>query len=77
MDYSVGDWVAVIDDEGDMATEKIVSFLHNKVLFVDTDGRRTEYPKIELNGFRLLACLKQKEAKANADTIISTKTTKL
>ena len=49
----VGDWVAGIDDEGDMATEKIVSFSHNKVLLLDTDGCHTEYPKTELSNFRL------------------------
>lgn len=49
--FKVGDWVAGIDDEGDMATEMIVSFSHNKVLLVDTDGCHTEYPKTELNGF--------------------------
>lgn len=49
--FKVGDWVAGIDDEGDMATEKIVSFSHNKVLLVDTDGCRTEYPKTELSNF--------------------------
>lgn len=51
--FKVGEWLAGIDDEGDMATEKIVSFSHNKVLLVDTDGCHTEYPKTELNGFRL------------------------
>lgn len=51
--FKVGDWLAGIDDEGDMATEKIVSFSHNKVLLVDTDGCRTEYPKTELSNFHL------------------------
>lgn len=49
----VGDWIAGIDDEGDVATEKIVSFSHNKVMLLDTDGCHTEYPKTELSNFHL------------------------
>ena len=51
--FKEGDWIAGIDDEGDMATEKIVSFSRSKVLLVDTDGCHTEYPKTELGGFHL------------------------
>jgi hypothetical protein len=51
--FKVGDWIAGIDDEGDVSTEKVVSFSHNKVLLLDTDGCQTEYPKTELNGFHL------------------------
>lgn len=51
--FKVGDWVACIDDDGDIATEKIASFSHNKVLLVDTNGCHTEYPKTELSNFHL------------------------
>jgi len=51
--FKVGDWIASIDDEGDVSTEKIVSFTRNKVLLVDTNGCHAEYPKSELNGYHL------------------------
>lgn len=51
--FKVGDWIACIDDEGDVAIEKIVCFVHNKVLLVDVDGCFTEYPKTELSNFHL------------------------
>lgn len=51
--FKAGDWIASIDDEGDVSTEKIVSFTRHKVLLVDTNGCHTEYPKSELNGYHL------------------------
>jgi hypothetical protein len=60
-EFKVGDWLAGIDDEGDMATEKIVSFSHNKVLLLDTDGCHTEYPKTELSNFHLWAIADAKD----------------
>lgn len=51
--FKAGDWIAGIDDEGDVSTEKIVKFLGDKVQLVDSDGCFTLYPKSELNHYRL------------------------
>lgn len=51
--FNIGDWITSIDDEGDVSTEKVVSFTCNKVMLVDTDGCHTTYPKTELSGYRL------------------------